>query len=305
MNPPNTTHANGNTHAEATLRPARGVSLWAKGWHRLAKNRVALGGLVFLILVGLACAVGPFIVPQSPHAQDLALGATGPSAAHWLGTDVLGRDLLARLLQGGRISFAVGLLATAVALTIGVTYGMVSGYVGGRVDRVMMRCVEILYSLPFTVFVILLMVFFGRKLWLIFIAIGAVEWLPMARIVRGQVLVLKAQQFVEAARALGQRPAGILWRHLLPNLLGTILVYATLTVPSVMLLESFLSFLGLGVQPPDTSWGDLIKEGSLVMEEHPSLLLFPSLVFSATLFSLNFLGDGLRDAFDPRADKEA
>ncbi|MDP0496814.1 MAG: ABC transporter permease [Verrucomicrobiota bacterium JB024] len=280
--------------------PVAGRSLGADAWRRLRANRMAMGGLVFTVLVTLACVVGPWLLPHAPEAQNLDLGASGPSAAHWLGTDVLGRDLLARILSGGRISLLVGVLATTVALVIGVSYGLVSGYAGGRTDRLMMRFVEIIYSMPFTVFVIILMVYFGRNLGLIFVAIGAVEWLTMARIVRGQVLGLKEMAFIQASRSLGQHPLNIMTRHLLPNLMGVIIVYATLTVPGVMLLEAFISFLGLGVQPPQTSWGDLIRAGAESMEEYPWLLIFPSLFFSATLFSLNFLGDGLRDALDPK-----
>jgi oligopeptide transport system permease protein len=226
------------------------------------------------------------------------------SKVHWLGTDVLGRDLLVRILYGGRISLAVGLSATVVALTIGVVYGAVAGFVGGKRDAAMMRSVDILYSLPFTIFVILLMVFIGRNIILLFVAIGAVEWLTMARIVRGQVMSIKQMEFVEAARALGFGRRRILFRHILPNMLGPIIVYTTLTIPSVMLLEAFLSFLGLGVQPPMSSWGVLIKDGAEKMEEFPWLLLFPGTVFSLTLFSLNFLGDGLRDALDVRSSPD-
>ncbi|HQL94540.1 MAG TPA: ABC transporter permease, partial [Candidatus Hydrogenedentes bacterium] len=225
-------------------------------------------------------------------------------AGHWLGTDPLGRDLLARLLQGGRVSLLIGLSATAVSLLIGVLYGGVSGFAGGRADALMMRVVDILYALPYTVFVIILMVFFGRNFIFLFLAIGAVEWLTMARIVRGQVLSLREREFVEAARALGLGRARILVRHILPNTLGPVIIYATLTVPRVMLLEATLSFLGLGVQPPMSSWGLLIKEGVETMEEYPWLLLFPSIAFSATLFALNALGDGLRDALDPRTSRD-
>jgi oligopeptide transport system permease protein len=232
------------------------------------------------------------------------LGATPPSAEHWLGTDTLGRDLLVRILYGGQISISVGLCATAVALTIGVLYGTISGFLGGKVDAFMMRIVDIIFALPFTVFVILLMVFFGRKFVLLFAAIGAVQWLTMARIVRGQVQSLRHQEFIEAAEALGLSKLRIIFRHMIPNALGPIIVYATLTVPSVMLLEAFLSFLGLGVQPPMSSWGVLIKEGADSMEEFPWLLIYPGLFLAVTLFSLNFLGDGLRDALDPRAAKD-
>ena len=205
---------------------------------------------------------------------------------------------------GGRISLAVGFVATAVALLIGITWGAIAGYMGGRVDAVMMRLVDIIYALPFMIFIILLMVVFGRNMLLLFLAIGAVEWLTMARIMRSQVQSLRQQEFVEAAVSLGLPTATIIRRHLIPNALGPIIVYTTLTVPSVMLLEAFLSFLGLGVQPPETSWGLLISYGVESMEEYPWLLLFPGLALTLTLFSLNFLGDGLRDALDVRGAKD-
>jgi oligopeptide transport system permease protein len=281
----------------------RGHSLWSDAWHRLRRNRVALGGGILLVVLAVACAAGPFF-SQSYEEQNLDLGAAAPSSAHWLGTDTLGRDLLARTLYGGRISITVGLVATFVALTIGVTYGAVAGFVGGKVDAVMMRIVDILYALPFAIFVILLMVFFGRNIFLLFFAIGAVEWLTMARIVRGQVMSIKRMEFIEAARSLGLGRRRIIFRHLIPNVLGPVIVYTTLTIPAVMLLEAFLSFLGLGVQAPMSSWGVLIKDGSEKMEEFWWLLVFPGALFSLTLFSLNFLGDGLRDALDVRASKD-
>ncbi len=281
-----------------------GHSPWEDAWHRLARNRPAVAGGLFLAVLAVLCVVAPWFLPYGYSEQDLNLGASAPSAAHWLGTDVLGRDLLVRLLYGGRISLGVGLCATFVALTIGVVYGAVAGYVGGKADTVMMRIVDVIYALPFTIFVILLMVFFGRNIILLFVAIGAVEWLTMARIVRDQVLSLKRMEFIEAARALGLGHGRIIFRHMLPNLLGPVIVYTTLTIPAVMLLEAFLSFLGLGVQPPMSSWGTLIKDGAEKMEEYPWLLLFPGSVFSLTLFSLNFLGDGLRDALDVRAAKD-
>ena len=256
------------------------------------------------MLVALACFLGPWCSVYGYEDQNLDLGASAPSAQHWLGTDVLGRDLLVRILYGGRVSLAVGLCATVVALTIGVVYGAVAGFCGGKRDAAMMRAVDILYSLPFTIFVILLMTFFGRNIYLLFVAIGAVEWLTMARIVRGQVLSVKRMEFIEAAHALGFGRRRILFRHILPNVLGPIIVYTTLTIPSVMLLEAFLSFLGLGVQPPMSSWGVLIKDGAASMEEYPWLLIYPGTVFSLTLFSLNFLGDGLRDALDVRSSKD-
>ncbi len=281
----------------------RGHSLWSDAWHRLRRNRLAIAGGILLIALAIACAAGP-IFSQSYEEQNLDLGAAPPSQAHWLGTDTLGRDLFARILYGGRISITVGLVATFVALAIGVTYGAVAGFVGGKVDSVMMRVVDILYALPFAIFVILLMVFFGRNIFLLFFAIGAVEWLTMARIVRGQVMSIKKMEFIEAARALGLGRRRIIFRHLIPNVLGPVIVYTTLTIPAVMLLEAFLSFLGLGVQAPMSSWGVLIKDGSEKMEEFWWLLVFPGTLFSLTLFSLNFLGDGLRDALDVRASKD-
>ncbi len=284
--------------------PAGRASLWRDAWRRLRVNRLAVAALFVLCAVGVMVVAGPWVTPHAYDTQDTALGAVGPRAGHWLGTDPLGRDLLARLLQGGRVSLLIGLSATAVSLLIGVLYGGVSGFAGGRADALMMRIVDILYALPYTVFVIILMVFFGRNFLFLFLAIGAVEWLTMARIVRGQVLSLREREFVEAARALGLGRARILIRHILPNTLGPVIIYATLTVPRVMLLEATLSFLGLGVQPPMSSWGLLIKEGVETMEEYPWLLLFPSIVFSATLFALNALGDGLRDALDPRTSRD-
>ncbi len=281
-----------------------GTSLWTDAWHRLARNRLAVAGGILLLLLTVACVVGPLLSPYGYEDTNLNNTFAPPGPAHWLGTDQLGRDLLTRLLVGGRISIGVGLCATVVALTIGVAYGAIAGFFGGKTDTVMMRIVDIMYALPFTIFVILLMVFFGRNIVLIFVAIGAVEWLTMARIVRGQVQSLKRMEFVEAARTLGFSNGRIIVRHMLPNILGPIIVYATLTIPAVMLLEAFLSFLGLGVQPPLSSWGVLIKDGAEKMEEFWWLLVFPGTVFSLTLFSLNFLGDGLRDALDVRASKD-
>ena len=281
-----------------------GASLWHDAWLRLKKNRAAVtGGMVLAIMVVLAILT-PWIAPYAYEAQNLDLGATPPSAAHWLGTDIFGRDLLTQILYGGRISLAVGFIATAVALVIGVTWGAVAGYVGGRIDSVMMRFVDILYALPFMIFIILLMVVFGRNILLLFLAIGAVEWLTMARIMRTQVQSLRQQEFVEAAVSLGLPPSAIIFKHIIPNALGPIIVYTTLTIPSVMLLEAFLSFLGLGIQPPQTSWGLLISYGAETMEEYPWLLIFPGLALTITLFSLNFLGDGLRDALDVRGSKD-
>jgi oligopeptide transport system permease protein len=338
---------------------SRGSSLWHDAWLRLRKNHLAVFGGLTLIVVTVACLLGPFFIKYGYQEQVLELGASPPfdqlvlvkeppererppytvslkklrefpgltaeqdaqlqrgetvviddmahqltKEKHILGTDDSGRDLLVRILYGGRISLAVGLCATLVALTIGVVYGAVAGYLGGKLDAVMMRIVDIMYSLPFTIFVILLMVFFGRNIFLLFAAIGAVEWLTMARIVRGQVMAIKRMEYIEAARSLGFGTPRILFRHILPNILGPIIVYTTLTIPAVMLLEAFLSFLGLGVQPPMSSWGALIKDGSEKMEEFPWLLIYPGAIFSLTLLSLNFLGDGLRDALDVRSSKD-
>lgn len=276
-------------------------SLSRDAWRRLRRNRMALLGLfAFLFLIGIS-VFGPMLSPYTYEQTNLDYGPQGPTALHWLGTDTLGRDLFTRLCHGGRISLAVGFLATAVSLCIGVTYGAISGFAGGKLDAFLMRLVDVLYALPFTIFVILLTVAFGRDFRLLFVAIGAVHWLTMARIVRAQVQALRHREFVEAAFALGLTRARIIVRHILPNTLGPIVVYATLTVPAVMLLESTLSFLGLGVQPPMSSWGLLIKEGAEKMETYPWLLIFPALCFSLALFSLNFLGDGLRDALDPES----
>ena len=281
-----------------------GSSLWQDAWLRLKKNRAAVAGGVVLLTMVILALLTPLIAPYSYEAQNLDLGASPPSAAHWLGTDIFGRDLLTQILYGGRISLAVGFIATAVALVIGVTWGAVAGYVGGRVDAAMMRFVDILYALPFMIFIILLMVVFGRNILLLFLAIGAVEWLTMARIMRTQVQALRQQEFVEAAISLGLSPSAIIFKHIIPNAIGPIIVYTTLTIPSVMLLEAFLSFLGLGIQPPQTSWGLLISYGAETMEEYPWLLIFPGLALTITLFSLNFLGDGLRDALDVRGSKD-
>jgi len=281
-----------------------GSSLWQDAWVKLRKNRLAICGLVVLLLLGLVSLLTPWIAPYGYEEQNLILGASPPSAEHWLGTDIFGRDMLTRIMYGGRVSLTVGLIATAVALMIGVLWGATAGFVGGRFDAVMMRLVDILYALPFMIFIVLLMVVFGRNIFLLFFAIGAVEWLTMARIVRGQVMTLRKQEFVEAAYSLGLSQWTIIRRHIIPNTLGPVIVYTTLTIPSVMLLEAFLSFLGLGIQPPQSSWGLLISYGVETMEEFPWLLIFPGLTLSITLFALNFLGDGLRDALDPRTSKD-
>ncbi len=255
----------------------------------------------FLVAVGLLAGVAPWIPGLGdPTAQDLSLGASAPSAAHWFGTDELGRDTFARVIYGGRISLLVGLVGTLVSLVIGVGYGAIAGYRGGALDEAMMRVVDVLYSLPYIFLVILLLVFFSRSILMLFVALGLVQWLTMARIVRGQVLSLKHQTFVEAARALGARDRQIIFRHIVPNTLGPVIVYTTLTVPAIILQEAFLSFLGLGVQPPDASWGTLVSEGARLLALFPWLVVFPGIALSLTLFCFNYLGDGLRDALDPQ-----
>ena len=290
---------------EAAGRPApvQGVSLWQSAWRRLRRNRAAMGGLAVLTIIALLSIFGPML---SPHEFDDVFWDVPFSAppdfanGFYFGTDANGRDLFVRTLYGARVSLMVGILASLVSLVIGVLYGATAGFLGGTTDNIMMRIVDIMYSLPFMFFVILLTVFFGRNIFLIFIAIGAVEWLDMARIVRGQTMALKHREFIEAAHAFGVSGPSIIRRHIIPNILGPVMVFVTLTVPKVILLESFLSFLGLGVQEPMTSWGELIADGARTMESAPHLLLFPATFLAVTLFSLNFLGDGLRDALDPK-----
>jgi oligopeptide transport system permease protein len=287
--------------ALAAAAAVKGRSLWDDARRRLLRNKAAVGGMIVLAILVVAALIGPHLTPFTYDAinkQDVWVAPL--TSGHLLGTDSLGRDLLARLLMGLRVSLAIGLVATAVSLLIGVAWGAVAGFVGGRLDEAMMRIVDVLYSLPFIFFVILLMVTFGSNIVLIFIAIGAVEWLTMSRIVRGQTLSLKHKEFVEAARAAGLGQGGIIARHIIPNLLGPVVVYVTLTIPAVILAESFLSFLGLGVQPPMASLGTLIANGAQDMELAPWLLVFPSLVMVVTLLSFNFIGDGLRDAIDPK-----
>ncbi|HXP74746.1 MAG TPA: ABC transporter permease subunit [Stellaceae bacterium] len=285
-----------------TLEEIAGRSLWQDALARLRRNRAAVVSIFVLSFITLLAIFAPYL---SPHPFDEvywdAIRAPPDFAqAHWFGTDANGRDLFVRTLYGARVSLAVGLAATSVSLVIGVTYGAIAGYFGGRVDSAMMRFVDVMYSLPFLFFVILLMVVFGRHIVLIFVAIGAVEWLTMARIVRGQTLSLKRREFIEAARAGGVSTAKIIRRHIIPNTIGPVIAYSTLTIPQVILTESFLSFLGLGVQEPYTSWGVLVSEGAAEIESAPWMLIFPAIFLAASLFCFNFIGDGLRDAFDPR-----
>ncbi|HEY0299829.1 MAG TPA: ABC transporter permease subunit [Rhizomicrobium sp.] len=290
----------------------KGRSLWDDARRRLFRNRAAVVGIVVLGLITLAAVVGPFLLAYSYDAIDYSVVSCAPDwwpdpnvlctagGSHWFGTDSVGRDLLVRTLYGARVSLAVGLIATLVSLVIGVAYGATAGFIGGRVDELMMRFVDVLYSIPYIFLVIILMVIFERNFFLLFVAIGAVEWLTMSRIVRGQTLSIKQKEYVEAARASGVGSFGIITRHIIPNVFGPVIVYVTLTVPASILAESFLSFLGLGIQEPLTSWGVLISEGANQMETAPWMLIFPAVFMAGTLFCFNFIGDGLRDALDPK-----
>ncbi len=293
---------NQTTESPDILTPEKGKSLWKLAFQRLLKNKAAIVSIIILATIVTLAIIAPWLSPYELDQIDWENFQSKPNFAnqHYLGTDSNGRDLFVRILYGTRISLMVGLAATSVSLTIGVTYGALAGFVGGRLDNVMMRIVDVLYALPFMFFVILLMVFFGRNIVLMFAAIGAIEWLTMARIVRGQSISLRRKEFVEAAMALGVSTRGIIARHIVPNTLGTVIIYVTLTIPQVILTESFLSFLGLGVQEPMTSLGVLISEGSGQMQSAWWALVFPAVTLATLLFCFNFIGDGLRDALDPK-----
>jgi len=305
------------THAATAdlMQRAQGVkgrSLWVDASRRLVRNKAALVSMIVLGIITLLAIFAPLLSPYAYDYQDYSVVSCGPDwwhdpsivchagGSHWFGTDSLGRDLFVRVLYGARVSMAVGLVASIVSLMIGVVYGATAGFFGGRIDELMMRFVDILYSLPFIFFVIILMVISNNNFILLFVAIGAVQWLTMARIVRGQTLSLKQTEFIEAARASGVGTFGIIRRHIVPNVVGPVIIYMTLSIPAVILAESFLSFLGLGIQPPYTSWGVLIAEGSDVLEIAPWMLVFPAAFMAITLFCFNFIGDGLRDALDPK-----
>ncbi|CAN5653795.1 ABC transporter permease subunit [soil metagenome] len=311
----------------------KGTSLWQDAWKRLLKNKLAVFGLIVMVIMVIAVTIGPAIIRWTtgftadfiPPEGEL-IKSFPPSFQHPMGTDEAGRDLLARVLQGGRISLMVGVISTIVSLLVGVSYGAIAGYMGGKIDNVMMRIVDIIYAIPYILIVIVLLSVFGgpntpdwiqwmsekfggagnqglNQIFLLFFALGLVSWLTMARVVRGQILSLKNQEFVLAARATGVSTPSIIFRHLVPNALGPVIIYATLTVPSVMLTEAFLSFLGLGVQAPYASWGSLASDGIKNIAIYPWQLIFPGVTMALTLFSLNFLGDGLRDALDPQTRK--
>lgn len=294
----------------AALPELKGRSQWVDARARLLRNRAAMASIVILGIIVFLAMFAPLLSPYAYDEVNYDLISCAPgwwpfeamctAPGNIIGTDAIGRDIFVRVLYGARVSLAVGLVATIVSLVIGVLYGATAGYLGGRIDDLMMRVVDVLYSLPFIFFVIILMVVFDRNFILLFVAIGAVEWLTMARIVRGQTLSIKQKEFIEAARAAGVGPFGIITRHVIPNVVGPVVVYVTLTVPTVILMESFLSFLGLGIQEPLTSWGVLISDGADQMETAPWMLLFPALFMAVTLFCFNFIGDGLRDAMDPK-----
>ncbi len=269
---------------------------------RFVRNRAAFTGFVVLLLIVIACVAGPWLLLNGPIDSDWSAISLPPTLQnmHWFGTDELGRDLLARTLQGGRVSLEVGLLGTLVSGLIGVAYGATAGYLGGRVDAVMMRIVDMMYAIPYMLIAILMMTMFGRAFYLVVLTISAFSWLDMARVVRGQTLSLRSREFIDAARAIGVSSRSIIARHIVPNLFGVVVVYASVTVPNIVLTESVLSFLGLGVQEPMTSWGVLIQDGAQKLESMPWLLLCPAVMLCVTLYCVNFVGDGLRDAFDPK-----
>lgn len=288
-----------NNNRELTLEEVKSVSLWKDAWVRLKKNKLALFGGTVIIIFIIISIFADFIAPYPYDVINMPEQYQPPSLKHLFGTDSLGRDVFSRVIYGSRVSLSIGFVTALVSLLIGVTYGSISGYFGGKLDELLMRFVDILYGLPYMFFVILLMVIFGRNYILLFVGIGAVSWMNIARITRGQIISLKNNEYVEAARALGASKRRIIFKHLLPNALGPIIVYITLTIPRIMLDEAFLSFIGLGVQAPMTSWGLLASEGKNSITTYPWLILFPALTLSIVLFSLNFLGEGLRDALDP------
>lgn len=299
------------TNAEPELAPAapiRGRSLWQDAAGRFMRNRAALVSVIVLAIIVVFTFVGPLVAPWSIEKIDWSivgkvrtLGQPSLASGHYFGTDEVGRDLYSRVIQGTQISLAVGILGAAVAVIIGTFYGAVAGYFGGRLDSIMMRFVDILYSIPFLFILILLLIMFGRSFVVLFTGIGLISWLGMARVVRGQTLTLKNREFVEAAVATGVRPLDVVFRHVVPNLLGIVVVYATLLIPEIILLESFISFLGLGIQDPFTSLGALISDGARTMQYGELWqIAFPLGFFVVILFSFFFAGDGLRDALDPK-----
>jgi oligopeptide transport system permease protein len=290
------------TVAKAGDISARPRSLWSDARRRFMRNRAAVVSLGLLLLIGLACIVGPWVLPHAFDSADWDAMSIGPSwkNAHFWGTDEAGRDLLVRCLIGGRISLTVGLLATLASVSLGIAWGATAGFLGGKIDSVMMRIVDMMYAIPYLLIAILLVTILGREFYLVVITITVFSWMDMARVVRGQTLSLRSMEYVEAARAMGVSTRRIIFGHIVPNLLGVVVIYTTVTVPGVILTESALSFLGLGIQEPMTSWGVLIQDGAKVMEVSPWILLFPAALLSVTLYCFNFIGDGMRDALDPK-----
>lgn len=287
--------------SDEIVRP--NLTYWQDVWKRLKQNKLALSGLIFIIIISLASIFGPMFSQYNYYTQDLSIANQGPSSIHWLGTDKFGRDLLVRILYGARISLTVGFVASILNIIIGVLYGGIAGYCGGKVDLIMMRIVDVLYSIPMTIYVILLMVTFGASLKTIVIALAISFWLTMARIVRGQIITLKEQEFILAAKTLGASPTRILLRHLIPNCMGPIIVTLTLSIPEAIFTESFLSFIGLGISAPQASWGTLASDAVESFQLYPTQLLFPALAICLTILAFNLLGDGLRDSLDPKMRK--
>ncbi|MDB5945626.1 MAG: oligopeptide transport system permease protein [Ramlibacter sp.] len=291
-----------DTLAATPMPVAAGRGPWVDARIRFMRNKAALASLAMLLLIVLVCVAGPSLLPYEFDSADWDAMKMPPTWAgmHWWGTDEAGRDLLVRCLVGGRISLMVGLLATLASVAVGIAWGATAGFLGGRVDSIMMRVVDMMYAIPYLLIAILLVTILGREFYLVVLAITAFSWMDMARVVRGQTLSLRTMEFVEAARAIGVPTRRIIFAHIVPNLLGVVVIYTTVTVPSVILTESVLSFLGLGIQEPMTSWGVLIEDGTKVMDVAPWMLLFPAALLSITLYCFNFIGDGLRDALDPR-----
>jgi oligopeptide transport system permease protein len=295
----------GILQSQAIVAAARGEasqSLWRQAARRFRRNRAAMMSIVVLAVITLASILVPAFWPHSIEDANWEQILTGPTMEnwHWFGTDANGRDLFVRVFYGGRVSLTIGLLTTLVALSIGVTYGAVAGFAGGRTDNLMMRFVDVLYAMPLLFFIIILVTVFGRNIFLVFVAIGCVEWLTMSRIVRGQTLSVKTKEYVESAVAIGLTRGAILRRYIIPNVLGPVIVYVTLLIPINIVVESYLSFIGLGVQEPLTSWGLLISQGAGQLDTAPWLIFFPATFLGATMFCFNFIGDGLRDALDPQ-----
>ncbi|MCP9757940.1 ABC transporter permease subunit [Aquitalea sp. S1-19] len=282
--------------------PVAGRSPWRDARERFFRNKAAVVSLVLLLLITLACVFGPMLLPHSFDDTDWDAMALAPTwqNMHLFGTDELGRDLLVRTLIGGRISLMVGLLATIASVAIGIAWGATAGFIGGRVDTLMMRLVDMMYAVPYLLIAILMVTLLGREFYLVVLTITVFSWMDMARVVRGQTLAIKSKEYIEAAHAIGVSTPAIIFRHIVPNLLGIVVIYTTVTVPGVILTESVLSFLGLGVQEPMTSWGVLIEEGTGVMETTPWMLLVPGALLSLTLYCANYIGDGMRDALDPK-----